>query len=109
MNPRTLRILLAGVFALAFSLTTTLAQADDTKQADRDAKRQAELEKYDENKDGKINKNEREKIKADREAEQAAKKADREAKKSEKAAIAEQKKAEKEARKAEREAKKGQK
>lgn len=60
--------------------------AKEAAKAKRSEKRQSDLEKYDENADGKINKAEREKMKADKEAEKSAKKAERAAKKAEREA-----------------------
>lgn len=117
MKPLPLRILLAGLVALAFSITTALAQDSEDKKPRGPSK--ADLKKYDANQDGTLDEAETAAMKADKEAQRAAKreadlekydenkdgkinKNEREKKKADDAA-------EKAAKKAEREAKKGQK
>ena len=70
-------VICASVLALAGASAVSAATATAEEKA---AKKAAVLEKYDANKDGKINRDERAVKKADDEAERARKKAEREAK-----------------------------
>lgn len=80
-------LLLASVLTLAFAFAVPAVRAEDGKEK-KMTRKEKELEKYDLNKDGKLDDAEKAAMKADKEkakAEKAEKKAAKEAKKAEKA------------------------